>query len=267
MKTAIKHALIGSDPELFIVRNGHIGSAIGLVGGSKEEPRPTEFGALQEDNVLLEFNILPTASVEEFKHHIKAVMQDATNTLSAFEAELVRGVSSHIFRQEELEGFGPQAFIFGCDPDFNGWTNQMNPAPFADPGLRTAGGHLHIGYSHLEEPDAILNNKIIRMCDYTMGLPSILMDKDEERRKLYGKAGCLRHKPYGVEYRTLSNFWLFSDELLAWAYEGARDAYANINKLEGYYDIVSGEEVQRIINENDKAAARAALLDLEIKYA
>lgn len=263
----IKHALIGSDPELFITQGGIIGSVIGMVGGSKEAPKPTEFGALQEDNVLLEFNIHPAASVEEFKHHIKAVMQDATDTLSGFKAELVRGISSHIFREEELNSFGPAAFIFGCDPDFNGWTNEMNPAPMAHPGLRTAGGHLHIGYSHLEEPDAILNNKIVRMCDYTMGLPSILLDTDEERRKLYGKAGCLRHKPYGVEYRTLSNFWLFSDELLSWAYEGARAAYENVDKLAGYYDIVSGEEVQRIINENDKAAAKAALLALEIKYA
>jgi hypothetical protein len=267
MNTSIKHALIGSDPELFISKGGVISSAIGMVGGSKEEPRPTEFGALQEDNVLLEFNINPAASLEEFKHHIKAVMGDATNTIAEFHAELVRGLSSHIYQEAELNSFGPSAFIFGCDPDFNGWTGNMNMMPEANPGLRTAGGHLHIGYSHIENPSVEMNQNIIRMCDYTLGLPSILMDKDEQRRELYGKAGCLRHKPYGTEYRTLSNFWLFSDELLAWAYEGARASYQNLGKLEGYYDVVSGEEVQRIINTNDKAAARSALLALEIKYA
>ena len=267
MNTAIKHALVGSDPELFISQGGKVGSAIGKVGGSKEEPRPTAFGALQEDNVLLEFNIHPAASLDEFKHHIKATLRDAQSTLDQFHAELIRGMSSHIYQREELEEFGPAAFIFGCDPDFNGWTGDMNVMPEANPGLRTAGGHLHIGYSHLEQPSIQTNLNIIRMCDYTLGLPSILMDTDEQRRELYGKAGCLRHKPYGTEYRTLSNFWLFSDELLAWAYEGARDSYHNLHKLEGYYDVVSGQEVQRIINSNDKKAAKAALEALEIKYA
>lgn len=264
----IKHALIGADPELFVSKGGRVSSAIGFVGGSKDAPRPVPHGALQEDNVLLEFNIDPAANFEEFRNNIRSVMQEASNTLVQFERELILDMSSHSYDVEELFTFGETAFVFGCDPDYNAWTGEPNPAPHAeDMGLRTAGGHIHIGYSHLGEVDPVMNRKIIRMCDYLLGLPSILIDKDDRRRELYGKAGAMRHKSYGAEYRTLSNFWLGSDELLQWAYTNAVKAHAELEKLDGYYDIVSGEEVQRIINTNDKVAARMALQSLEIKYA
>ena len=36
----------------------------------------------------------------------------------------------------------------------------------------------------------------------------LLMHNDPLRRKLYGRAGRFRVKPYGLEYRTLDNYWL-----------------------------------------------------------
>lgn len=261
--------LIGADPELFVAKNGVIKSAIGLIGGSKDAPKPTEFGALQEDNVLLEFNILPATSLAEFQHHIKAVIGDAKNSLEQFQMELVQQMSSHIYTFEELESFGDAAWVFGCDPDYNAWSGDRNHMPTnVDPGLRTAGGHLHIGYSHLEgKANPLKSREIIQMCDYLLGLPSLELDKDDRRRQLYGKAGACRLKKYGPEYRTLSNFWLFSDELMAWAYNGAKAAYERLPDLVEFTKIVSGEEVQRIINEGDKAAAKAACKALELQYA
>jgi hypothetical protein len=46
------------------------------------------------------------------------------------------------------------------------------------------------------------------MLDLRLAVPSLIWDKDKKRRLLYGKAGCFRPKPYGMEYRTLSNAWL-----------------------------------------------------------
>ena len=263
--------LIGADPELFVKKGNQISSAIGLIGGTKEEPLPTEFGALQEDNVLLEFNIRPAHNLEEFRHHIKAVLKDAENSLTKFQMELVSNMSSHIYKVEELDSFGEAAWVFGCDPDFNAWTGGRNEMPIGevDPGLRTAGGHLHIGYSHLEggEADRGKNREIIQMCDYLLGIPSLLLDTDDRRRQLYGKAGAYRSKSYGCEYRTLSNFWLFSDELMAWAYQGAKQAYERLPELEAFSRIVSGTKVQEIINTGDKKAAETVCKQLGLAYA
>jgi hypothetical protein len=57
---------------------------------------------------------------------------------------------------------------------------------------------------------------LITICDCLLGLPSIMLDRNpmqRERRTLYGMAGEYRKPDHGVEYRTLSNFWLRSPVL------------------------------------------------------
>ena len=63
---------IGADPELFLRDGDAITSAIGLIGGDKYEPRLVTLGAVQEDNVLAEFNIDPAISAAYAKYPIRA---------------------------------------------------------------------------------------------------------------------------------------------------------------------------------------------------
>lgn len=257
--------LIGSDPELFVGNSAGVNFAIGRIGGTKEEPRPVDFGALQEDNVLMEYNIDPADSHESFRHNILAVLEQGRTALSEFNLDVVRNLSSHVFDEDVLMQAGDAAWVFGCEPDHNGWTGQVNEFPRdVNPLLRTAGGHLHIGFGHLERVSKKNSRQVIQMCDYLLGLPSILLDPDDQRRQLYGKSGAMRYKSYGAEYRTLSNFWLFSDELIEWAYTGARAAYERKGELDEFIATVTGDECQRIINENDKRAAKAACQALGI---
>jgi hypothetical protein len=53
----------------------------------------------------------------------------------------------------------------------------------------------------------------VKQLDWFLGAWSVKHDSDVTRRKLYGKAGAFRPKPYGVEYRPLSNFWIVSKDL------------------------------------------------------
>ena len=77
-------------------------------------------------------------------------------------------------------------------------------------------GHIHIGYDKIDFDTSI---KLLKLFDYFLGVPSIVLDRDTERRKMYGNAGCFRLKEYGFEYRTLSNFWLQSTELMEWVWD------------------------------------------------
>jgi hypothetical protein len=84
---------------------------------------------------------------------------------------------------------------------------------------RSAGGHLHLEVNRyvtasMDWPTAKLElTTLVPLLDFFVGLPCVLLDRDPgnaERRKVYGRAGEYRLPKYGLEYRTLSNFWLRS---------------------------------------------------------
>jgi hypothetical protein len=120
--------------------------------------------------------------------------------------------------------------------------------------MRTAAGHIHIGWTEdqdcYDKEHYTLAARIARQCDYYLGVNSLLWDKDDTRRSLYGKAGAFRPKPYGVEYRVLSNRWLTSDDLIAWVFTAAKqavtDAFAGFWAEDKY-----GNLAQEIINNNE----------------
>lgn len=251
-------ALIGADPEAFVNDGDVVWHCINKLGGSKDKPRPVDGGGLQEDNVLFEFNVDPTADAAEFAATINKVLDQGRVVLIDSGLFLSPNLSS--FAYDNMEGFPEKAFEFGCTPDYNGYTGQVNPKPAAaNPNLRTAGGHVHIGYSHLDTVTERKSRDIVCMCDYLLGLPSLLEDNDSKRRELYGKAGACRLKSYGPEYRTLSNYWIWDDALIQTVHQRAQKAYDDVAKLPLYQALVSQEECQRIINENDVVAAKAAL--------
>lgn len=256
--------LIGCDPEAFVRRGQTIHHCIGVVGGSKDAPRAVANGAVQEDNVLFEFNVDCTADAAVFSTRLDSVLGAGRNILRESGLHLVPNVSSHSY--ESMDGWPEQAFVFGCDPDYNGLTGEVNPKPSAeDPFLRTAGGHVHIGWSHLGEVTKELQQRVIVMCDYVLGLPSLSEDTDTRRRELYGKAGACRYKSYGVEYRTLSNYWIWSDAATMTTHRRAQRAFELAFGLG--YDVLTAlitpEEVQHAINTGDVAAAQAYLKVIE----
>lgn len=207
---------LGCDPELMLASSdGTVKMACGLIGGSKHAPLKVDFGNLQEDNVMAEFGIDPATTLEEWNVYIQAVMDQLAQRVSPLQLKIL---SSADFPREDLMG-NEQAMIFGCDPDFNAWKGgAMNSAPAPTTTLRTAGGHIHVGYS---DPTDEKNLNLVRIMDVLLGVPSIVLDGDIRRRNMYGKAGAFRPKPYGVEYRTLSNFWLRTSNLREWVWNSS----------------------------------------------
>lgn len=220
--------LIGADPELFLKKDDKYISSVGKIGGTKREPLPIDsYGtAIQEDNVAVEYNIPPTNSVNDFI----AFNTFALSHLGIRAKKLGLSLSidaSALFTDDEL--CTPQAMIFGCDPDWNAWLNEQNQSPEINEQtyyLRSAGGHIHIGYT---KPTEEANIALVKAMDLFVGAPSIEYDTDTKRRSLYGKPGAFRHKKYGVEYRTLSNFWIASSDLMRWVYSRTLRAVEFLN--------------------------------------
>lgn len=247
----IKNVTLGADPELFLYdsEKKEIVSAEGLIGGTKEEPLPiTDKGhSIQEDNVMAEFNIPPVTDAESFARELILVVKHIDNMLPENLSTLV--ASSAYLDPKYLKT--DQAMTFGCEPDYCAWTFEMNESPEEDSELRTCGGHIHVGYDNPNSDDSI---DIIRALDLFLGVPSVIMDNDRDRRKMYGRAGAFRGKDYGVEYRTLSNFWLGSKELMKWAFNATIAAIDWIN-AGNKIDKELGETISDCINTSNTSLA------------
>jgi hypothetical protein len=248
--------LIGCDPEVFF-QHKHTGlpiSVIDKLGGTKDKYlaiSPDGHGVL-EDNCAAEFNIPPAAELREFLGSVKYCIEYLQTVANKHDAELSVKASVQM-PDTELED--PRAWQFGCEPDFDAYTGEINPRPYCDDvTLRSAGGHIHVGFKKGATKDEQEN--VIRCLDFIVGIPSVMYDTDTKRRLLYGKPGAYRPKPYGVEYRTPSNFWLFDINYASWIFEATRRAvtFAQDNYLDPKSELCA--EVQEIINTSDTYRAQ-----------
>lgn len=258
---------LGADPEIFVKKGSKISHCIGKLGGTKEEPIKVSGGALQEDNVLFEFNIDPCSKYEDFSSRITNVIIQGLTVLGPDFS--LSNKSSHIYTDSELAEFPESAFVFGCDPDYNALTGKMNPRPKAERGLRTAGGHVHFGVKDLllsegTVMDEGVQRELIVLSDYYLGLPSLLLDGDDMRRQLYGQAGAMRFKEYGAEYRTLSNFWIHEESNKRWVWDQAQKVVANLKNLRELISIAPPAVVQDIINRSDRRSAESLMKKLQV---
>jgi len=221
---------LGSDPE-FMLRDpeGELRSAIGIIRGTKDERLDLGDGnAIYYDNVLAECNIRPGNSPEAAVANFRECFERFAEHVAPH--KLVVQASAH-YPEGECEH--DDAKVFGCEPEFCAYTVCMIEPPICEDTFRSAGGHIHIGYDggvDGPEEEEELNFQIawnriwvVRMADLLLGIPSLFLDKDptsKERRKLYGGAGSHRScADWGVEYRTLGNFWLAKPSLVSLVYD------------------------------------------------
>lgn len=252
-----KVVTLGADPEAFVLNTvtNEIVSAEGMIGGTKYEPKviSDQGHAIQEDNVMVEFNIPPCSDEQEFIDNIN-YSKDFLNTMLNFTNHRLEIIPSATLYDNYLNT--EQARMFGCDPDMNVYLKDFNDSPCSNTNLRTCGGHIHVGFKNANKVKWSHKEELIYAMDITLGLDSLQLDNDDRRREMYGNAGSFRVKPYGIEYRTLSNFWIKSDELISWAFQKTMDAIELVenrqivNLIKNYSD-----NVRKAIDTNDKELA------------
>lgn len=130
----LENITIGADPELFIIneKTGKVVSSIGLIPGTKSNPyvaddMPNGF-AMETDNIVAEFNIPPVQNMNEFvncieymKKYIDSFVKDKNPDLGILCA------ASMEVDDDQLQS--DEAKMFGCDIDYNAYTEEPNPKP------------------------------------------------------------------------------------------------------------------------------------------
>ena len=204
---------IGIDPEFFILDElSRPINAIRVLPSNNQNPLKKNGINFYHDNVLAEFNFQPVNSELEFTERIGNAIAILKNIVNPY------NISTQAYGEfDKNELSFPNSKEIGCNPDYDAYTLTQNDVPrnfFTRTPCRSAGGHIHIGGT---QGDAVchpfLKPIFVFMLDLFVCIPSVMIDNSAlsyQRRKMFGKAGCHRDKPYGIEYRVLSPFWLRS---------------------------------------------------------
>lgn len=247
----LHNVTVGADPELFIIneKTKKVVSAVGLIPGEKGNPwrsedMPEGFG-LETDNILAEFNIPPVKDEINFVNNIIYMKEYINKFVKNIDPDLgILCAASRVVDKSQLNS--PQAQLFGCDVDYNAYTMKANPKPKGtSTNLRSGGFHIHVGY---ENPDVDTSLALVKYMDAFLGIPSVVKDKDNKRRSLYGKAGCFRLTDYGFEYRVLSSAMMSSPSKLSFVWKQLQKA---LKAYHTNYSIPGRDLIQEAINNSN----------------
>ena len=293
----VKNIMMGCDPEFFFAdkQSGQV------IGSEKVLDQRFDVRGVIIDGVQAELN--PSASycrellagnISACFHRLQAQMAAGGIMNCAVKIDTLVDIS-----QQELDSLSESSRMFGCAPSNNIYSEGKDKTSVikADPKKylkRSAGGHIHLGnaYQQYLEPRYIETAKtdwataervasaqkvekalkqmpdtVVAVLDIVVGNTCVLLDRsagNAERRANYGRAGEHRIKPYGVEYRTLSNFWLRSYPLMSFvtglcrfAVHLVAESTPDNDYVKALFDAVPREDVIKAINTNDRVLALA----------
>jgi hypothetical protein len=258
---------IGADPEFFVFKQTSDGLELvsaDKVFPSKEGKANISGGSVFFDGVQAEINPHHNTCRERFGSNIRYVLQSSYRIASdemkghnlVFIPKPVVDVDFN-----KLEGCDDECFRFGCAPSQSIYP--MRKINYPDGKIfdkRFAGGHFHLGFSSLNVMRRMNNpeklEEFIKLADIIAGITGVAIAHTPEeriRRQYYGQAGTYRIQPHGIEYRTLSNFWLTSPQLMSLMSALVREAlaysYGDVTKQ--WFDSVDMKEIVKVINTVD----------------
>lgn len=228
MKIGDYEVTIGADPEVFLFSGGKPVSPHGIIPGSKYEPFKLKRGAIQCDGLAAEANVAPSRTAYQFMLNTLYVQREIKRRL-AKDMEYVN-TSVVEFDKEYFDAQPPDVKVLGCEPDY--CIYEKDPMkPVENPNLdnnnttRTAGGHIHIGWTEgqdINDPNHMKKcMQLVHALEPLVGIPLYDLADDPtktERAKFYGQWGSFRPKPYGLEYRTPGNNWIRNSELIKFVF-------------------------------------------------
>lgn len=213
-----KFNLIGHDAE-FIIRDR--GTDLPVSMAEMVQTTLTSC-VIYPDNVMLEMGTDPVP-LSEFSARIQENLWDLTNWLSSNHLYTIVGEEEAEFPREEL--CTAKAHAIGCNPFSSAYFLgvPLVPMPYSD-NWRFSGGHIHLAYDKNLVPEPYL----VKLLDEH--LLDKVTNKSARRAEFYGQRGAYRSKPYGLEYRSLGNFWFEQPEFVV---DNLLEVEHKVNKVLG----------------------------------
>jgi hypothetical protein len=252
---------IGCDPEIFAVDDkGTLIPAFEYLP-DKKKPSLTQDGATYWDGFQAEMAPKATTCLAYHVDHIQACLKEIDQQLKAkfpkgrLTIQNVIEVPGHYLTDGKDEHV-----ILGCDPSENAYGLCGRPVDNCRTlPIRFAGGHIHFGVGKSIADKLPERQRMMEALDAILGVVSVSMAANIDRpvrREYYGLPGEFRLPPHGIEYRTLSNFWLTHPAIAHLTIDLARDVvrlgYAGLNS----FIAADMDAVRACIVEHDVPLAR-----------
>lgn len=262
----MKHITVGTDIEIFGYdgNTGNLTPFTDKLGADKKNPKQIEDWkhlSVQEDGIACEITFDPSSP--------KSFYKDAQTAYQKVRYWVRSNLNMDFLNFSEIDTSGypipRKANQIGCDPDFDAYVQPVQERPKLHiedfENYRFASGHIHLGTKGFGCADEIPNFIQAQFADFFIGVPLRLDScaRDQYRPKFYGLPGLYRPKPYGIEYRTPSNQWLFrahEEDMVDSLLQFQNLFLADIAAIKTFYKSIDWELVRAIINKGrtDKLA-------------
>lgn len=201
----------GVDPEWFFESQGAVVPAFQVLKSKKEvQARGAQWGTYW-DGFQAECFVPPSVKHGELLANLRLALRDGVVEVRT-QVPTARIAQRTVIDvpEDTLATASEEHVALGCSPSLNAY--EMEGMKVEEPrGLkfRFSGGHYHMGVPLMNPGMA---RRMILASDVVAGVPSLLMFQNHDnpvRRMYYGLPGEYRLPAWGVEYRFLSNAWLF----------------------------------------------------------
>lgn len=258
--------MIGADPEFFLETGKGVIMPAWEFLGSKEKPNKiTQYNSGYPDQ-----NAYWDGFQAEFTVHANTCMGWASDSFQAGLKALLTAakkkdktarLSTKTLIEVPLETLmnTKREFVqLGCAPSFNvyGIKGDLDKDSAQIP-FRSTGGHIHFGIGKQSETDLV---NIVKALDAVLAVGCVSMFENFDhpiRRQFYGQVGEYRTPPHGLEYRPLSNAWLFHPAIANLVVDLSRiTCNFGINGFLKYWDATEEETIETVMTCDVKQARK-----------
>jgi len=206
----------GCDPEGFFQQDG-----LGIIGSEHIIPEKglvSYGGRVVRDGIQFELNPFPSTDLKILRSNIGDLYRTLTGVLKRYPGVSINYQGLVTVTPEEFARVSEKSRVLGCMPSDNFYGTKPIDIDGKAYSKRSAGAHIHMG---LSGPLLAERERLVPLMDIFVGNTGVMLDRDPgsaERRQNYGRAGEYRRPKHGLEYRTLSNFWLRDYRLMSLMY-------------------------------------------------